>query len=620
MQASEGAWAHGSVVAERFVLHRKLGTGGFASVWLAADRAAQDAQVALKVLHPRHRRSPGVVERFVREARLLGQLEHPHIAGARAFHLDESVALIALEYVAGRSLRATLDARAAGTGQLGADEIAEIMFPLMDALAYAHASGVVHRDVKPANVIITDTWPVIAKLVDFGIAKDLGVALDAQSTRGNWVGSVTYLSPEQILAGPVDARTDVFALGSVLFELATLRRMWARGSDGRPLLAAPGAMLLDGPNDPASVVQRILRGPRPRLVAFRPELPEALGDLIERACAVDPGDRFRDVGEMMRAFEAALAGVTADADATFVDEGPLDLRETTEDPSPCAQPTRVLPAAPPPARRPPPVPPPTPLPCAAPRVPTADAAPHPPRLLRLHALDATSPGSAAPTAPVHAAAPRPSPHRRRSAGRLPTALGVAVALSALGAALWVWFDHDPLVLAPTLGLLAVGLLVRGVLEHTGQRRLRALVRAVLVDSTPGIRWQTVEGGERGYHLTATAAAQALALQLPLSPPWQCARGPLQARVSWTLPPWSVLRSVGPGVLVIADLVARRSATLPPPAAELLRGAERILASCAVRSATLEDQQFSVTIEWPGDDVVTLVRAAHAAVRVFRAVA
>lgn len=296
----------GSTLLGRYTLDRRLGVGGFAAVWSARDAACRDELVALKILHPRHRRSATTMARFEREARILAALDHPHIAAARGFHVDPSCALIVMEYVHGRSLRAQLDLRALRREPLELAELMASWAPIAEALAHAHEAGIVHRDVKPANVIIPEAAPDQPKLVDFGIAKDLACEPPDATTRGQWVGSMVYLTPEQIRSEPVDARTDVFALGCVLFELATLRRAWVVGDDGLPLYAHGGPLVLQGLNDPGSVLRRILSGPRPQVSPYRPELPAALDDVLATACAVAPERRYTSVLLLLRAAQDAL--------------------------------------------------------------------------------------------------------------------------------------------------------------------------------------------------------------------------------------------------------------------------------------------------------------------------
>lgn len=300
-------WAGpGSTLLGRYTLERRLGVGGFASVWSARDAACRDEVVALKILHPRHRKSPSTMARFEREARILAALDHPHIAAARGFHVEPSCALIVMEYVHGRSLRAQLDARALRREPLALAELMAVWAPIAEALAHAHEAGIVHRDVKPANVIIPEGAPGRPKLVDFGIAKDLACEPPEATTRGQWVGSMVYLTPEQIRSEPVDVRTDVFALGCVLFELATLRRTWVVGPDGRPLYAHGGPLVLEGLNDPGSVLRRILTGPRPQLSPYRPELPAALDEVLATACAVVPEQRHPSVSALLEAVQRAI--------------------------------------------------------------------------------------------------------------------------------------------------------------------------------------------------------------------------------------------------------------------------------------------------------------------------
>jgi tetratricopeptide (TPR) repeat protein len=250
----------GDVLAERFVIHAVAGCGGMGTVYRATDRVTGQA-VALKIVaaqgHAEH-------ARFAQEARVLAELAHPAIVGYVAHGTTgEEQPFLAMEWLDGEDL-----ARRLARAGLAVEDSVTLALRAAQGLAAAHARGVVHRDVKPSNLFLVDGEPSRAKVLDFGIARlqASGFAPTAQplTRTGALVGTIGYMSPEQAIADKkLDARTDVFALGCVLFECLT----------GRPAFVAEHAV---------AVLAKVLREPAPRLRAFRPELPESLDALVAR--------------------------------------------------------------------------------------------------------------------------------------------------------------------------------------------------------------------------------------------------------------------------------------------------------------------------------------------------
>ncbi len=254
----------------RYVLERELGHGGMATVYLARD-LKHDRSVALKVLHPHLAATVGP-ERFVREVKLAARLQHPHIlpvfdSGEAAGHLWYT-----MPHVEGESLRDRLRRE----GQLVLDDALRIAHETVQALQYAHDHGVVHRDIKPENILLTRDGNTL--VADFGIAKALdssGVG-DRLTETGLVVGTPAYMSPEQATAdGAVDARTDVYSLGSVLYEMAA----------GEPPFTGP---------TPQAVIAKRLSTSAVPLGVVRPTVPPTVDAAVMRALRWRPsGSRER---------------------------------------------------------------------------------------------------------------------------------------------------------------------------------------------------------------------------------------------------------------------------------------------------------------------------------------
>lgn len=311
----------GAEIGGRFVLREKLGSGTYGSVWSADDEARSDAagvsedadspglrrrRVALKLLNATRRGHAVSVERFRREAEILARLDHPSIVRAYAWAIDADLAWLAMDQVEGAPLAALVGARAAADQPLTGAEVIGLLAPIAAALAHAHAHGVVHRDLKPRNVVVGPPPRRHVTVLDFGIAKLVDTPAGEATTVGRMLGSLLFMSPEQLGAGAVDARTDVFALATVAFELLTLHRAWALDASGRGLRALDEAVGRDPVNNHTTVAARILRGPRPSACAHRPELPAAVDAVLEAAWAVDAAARPADPRVVVARLAAAL--------------------------------------------------------------------------------------------------------------------------------------------------------------------------------------------------------------------------------------------------------------------------------------------------------------------------
>ena len=195
-------------LAGQYQILRELGRGGFATVFLAQD-LRHDRPVALKVLHPEMAASLGS-DRFKREIHVAARLQHPHILPLFDSGTADGFLFYVMPYIRGETLRDKLSRET----QLGIEEAVRITCEVADALDYAHRQGVIHRDIKPENILLSDKHALVA---DFGIARALRA--DSLTQTGLVVGTPAYMSPEQSSGGAVDARTDVYALGCVLYEM-----------------------------------------------------------------------------------------------------------------------------------------------------------------------------------------------------------------------------------------------------------------------------------------------------------------------------------------------------------------------------------------------------------------
>ena len=275
----------GETLSDRYRLVARVAGGGMGEVYRGHDVLLERA-VAVKILQPSLAADPALVERFKDEARAAARLAHPNIVAVHDWGAaDDHTYYMVMEFVAGTDLRDLLVSR----GCLAPAQAAEIMAFVCDALAVAHTAGVVHRDVKPENVLIARAGQV--KVADFGIA----AVADADRTMpgGGIPGTLRYLSPEQAAGREATAASDVWAAGAVLSELLT----------GRPPQQGSGADLL----------RRRSVEPPVAPSAFDPTLPEALDDIVLTACALEPSDRFQDASEMATALRRAAVRSLPDA-------------------------------------------------------------------------------------------------------------------------------------------------------------------------------------------------------------------------------------------------------------------------------------------------------------------
>jgi serine/threonine-protein kinase len=270
----------GTVLGGRYRLIELLGQGGMARIYRGHDNQL-DRQVAVKILRSEYGRDPDFGFRFRHEAQAAASLNHPNIVGVYDYGQDEAGPFIVMELVEGEDLASIIKR----SGALPPRQAARIVGETARALHAAHQRGIVHRDVKPGNIMIDREGRV--KVADFGIARAIA---EAQMTLpGTTLGSVHYFSPEQARGDQATAASDIYSLGIVLYELLTGRRPWEADSA-------------------AAVAMARLAGPAPDPSALRPGLPADLVAIDRKALATEPADRWTSAASMAAAIEAFLSG------------------------------------------------------------------------------------------------------------------------------------------------------------------------------------------------------------------------------------------------------------------------------------------------------------------------
>ena len=268
----------GQVISDRYLLEEKLGGGGMGEVWKALDQRLQ-RRVAMKLMAPQFVDDPEFLVRFLREAQSIARISHPNVVSILDFGESDDKPFLVMEHVPGRPLSAATGA------PMDPDKAKAIIAQAADAAGAAHAEGIVHRDIKPANILITDEGR--AKLVDFGIASVENV--ERITATGTTIGSPHYISPEQASGETATPRSDVYALGVVLFELLTGTRPF----EGDSIAAVATAHVEQQPTKPSTLVD-----------GLDPQLENVVLKCLEKT----PQDRFADGTELAQ----ALSG---DADA-----------------------------------------------------------------------------------------------------------------------------------------------------------------------------------------------------------------------------------------------------------------------------------------------------------------
>jgi serine/threonine-protein kinase len=277
----------GETIADRYELEELVGSGGMSSVYKAHDRLLE-RNVALKILHEQYRTDDEFVERFKREARTVAQLSHPNIVTVIDRGEDGGRQFIVFEYIDGENLKELL----VRSGRLPVRDALELALQVARGLAFAHRHGLVHRDVKPQNVLLNGDGR--AKVTDFGIARSLDV--DGVTQTGTVLGTSNYIAPEQASGDRVSSQSDVYSLGVVLFELLT------------------GGVPFDGQNF-VTVALKHINEPAPSVLTRRGDVPPRVAEAVSRALAKDQRDRYASMDAFAAELEACLHERVGDVDS-----------------------------------------------------------------------------------------------------------------------------------------------------------------------------------------------------------------------------------------------------------------------------------------------------------------
>jgi serine/threonine-protein kinase len=311
------------VLGNRYELGRLIGAGGMADVYEGRDRVL-GRQVAVKIPHPQLARDPAFLARFRREAEMAASLTHPGVVAVFDSGEDDGVSYMVMEYVEGATLAEVLRA----DGALEPDRAADLAIAVCAALGAAHAKGLIHRDVKPSNIMLASDGRV--KVMDFGVARTLTASMTLTGSVGI-VGTAKYMSPEQARGAAVDGRSDVYSLGVCLYECLA----------GRPPFEG---------DSPVALATRHVYAAPPPLRGLRPDLPAAYETVTARAMAKDPASRYQTAADLADDLRSAKAGRPVTAPRAAEPVAPLAASgPTPSEPVPAGAAVPGRPARTPPA-------------------------------------------------------------------------------------------------------------------------------------------------------------------------------------------------------------------------------------------------------------------------------
>ena len=288
----------GSTLAGRYNIIKELGRGGMGVVYKAEDTKLKRT-VALKFLPPELTHIPEVKERFVREAQAAAALDHPNICTVYEFDEAEETTFISMAYIEGKSLKKKSD-----SGPLELDEALKIAMQVAEGLQEAHKKGVVHRDIKSANIMVTERGQ--AKIMDFGLARMTGGTLITQE--GTTMGTIAYMSPEQARGEEVDHRTDIWSLGVVLYEMFC------------------GQLPFKGERDQSVVYSILKEKPKP-ITDIKAEIPVSIGQVVDKALEKDPDKRYQQIEKLLDDLKSISAGIVPEEIKTRLRKAKLRKRK-----------------------------------------------------------------------------------------------------------------------------------------------------------------------------------------------------------------------------------------------------------------------------------------------------
>lgn len=290
----------GEVLEGKWRVDKKIGQGGMGSVYKATD-VALDRTVAIKILAADLCKDEVFVARFEREAKLTANLEQPNVILIYGVGRHQGRPFIVMKWLPGETLASRLESLQEAGALMPVSEVRSIVAQICAGLDYIHGKGLVHRDIKASNIVLDDNNH--ATILDFGILRDLK-SKESLTAVGMLIGTPHYVSPEQILGKPFDSRSDLYAVGVLLYEMLT------------------GATPFDADNE-FDLIKKHVKSPPPEPCERNPELPVEVGEVLKRAIAKDPSKRFQSASDLADAFEHAFAAAEQ-AEAGSPAEGPED--------------------------------------------------------------------------------------------------------------------------------------------------------------------------------------------------------------------------------------------------------------------------------------------------------